>query len=202
MGLPKLLRYYIGGVIEFFYNITWGGVSLGTPNLYYIIYGRPLSTIGPMWQYSLFCTSAACVVWNNFEALKLKTCIWSFVFDSSFDYKVSEGPLASLACLNVWTNHGRARFYGHPIIIRVRLKAKKEWTRAHSLKAKNEVSINCSNRGGICHCRHCRGQCRIFASSVNFSIFTHFLCFFPLTLLKLGEIDGVKFLTNSMSESL
>ena len=37
-------------------------------------------------------------------------------------------------------------------------------------------------------------QCRIFASGVNFSIFTHFLCFFLLKLLKLGEIDGVKFL--------
>ena len=64
-------------------------------------------------------------------------------------------------------------------------------------------------RGGICHSRHCRRQCKIFASGVNFSIFTHFLCFFLLKLLKLGEIDGVnflawksggvKFLTNSMS---
>ena len=43
-----------------------------------------------------------------------------------------------------------------------------------------------------------------------FSIFTHFLCFFLLKLLKLGEIDSVKFLawksggvkfwTNSMSD--
>ena len=33
-------------------------------------------------------------------------------------------------------------------------------------------------RGGICHCRHCRRQCKIFASGVNFSIFTNFLCFF------------------------
>ena len=49
-------------------------------------------------------------------------------------------------------------------------------------------------RGGICQCRHCRRQCKIFASGVNFSIFTHFLCFFLLNLLKLGEIDGVKFL--------
>ena len=48
-------------------------------------------------------------------------------------------------------------------------------------------------RGGICQCRHCLRQ--IFASGVNFSIFTHFLCFFLLKLLKLGEIDGVKFLT-------
>ena len=50
----------------------------------------------------------------------------------------------------------------------------------------------------------------IFASGVNFSIFIHFLCFFLLKLLKLDEIDGVKFLawksggveflTNSMSE--
>ena len=44
----------------------------------------------------------------------------------------------------------------------------------------------------ICQCRHCRRQ--IFANGVNFSIFTHFLFFFPLKLLKLGEIDGVKFL--------
>ena len=36
--------------------------------------------------------------------------------------------------------------------------------------------------------------CKIIASSVNFSIFTHFLCFFLLKLLKLGEIDGVNFL--------
>ena len=37
-------------------------------------------------------------------------------------------------------------------------------------------------------------KCKTFASGVNFFIFTHFLCFFPLKLLKLGEIDGVKFL--------
>ena len=29
-------------------------------------------------------------------------------------------------------------------------------------------------RGGICPCRHSRRQCKIFASGVNFSIFTHF----------------------------
>ena len=50
---------------------------------------------------------------------------------------------------------------------------------------------------------------RIFASGVDFSIFTHFLVFLSLKLLKLGEIEGVKFLarksggvnfwTNSMS---
>ena len=39
------------------------------------------------------------------------------------------------------------------------------------------------------------GSVKFVASSVNFSIFTHFLCFFLLKLLKLGEIDGVKFLT-------
>ena len=49
-------------------------------------------------------------------------------------------------------------------------------------------------RGGLCPCRHYRRQCKIFASGVNFSIFTHFLCFFSLKLLKLGGIDGVKFL--------
>ena len=67
-----------------------------------------------------------------------------------------------------------------------------------------------SIRGEICQCRQCRRQCKIFASGVNFSIFTNFLCFFLLKLLKLGEIDGVKFLawksdgakflTNSMSD--
>ena len=55
-GPPRLLRYYKGGVIEIYYNTTRGGVfpiyynitrgrgggSLGTPNLYYVIYGRPL----------------------------------------------------------------------------------------------------------------------------------------------------------------
>ena len=48
-------------------------------------------------------------------------------------------------------------------------------------------------RGGICQCRQCRRQCKIFTSGVNFSIFTHFLCFFLLKPLQLGEIDGVKF---------
>ena len=38
------------------------------------------------------------------------------------------------------------------------------------------------------------GSVKFLASGVNFSIFTHFLCFFLLKLLKLGEIDGVKFL--------
>ena len=49
-------------------------------------------------------------------------------------------------------------------------------------------------RGDICQCRHCRRQCKIFASGVNFSIFTHFFVFLSLKLLKLGEIDGVKIL--------
>ena len=55
-------------------------------------------------------------------------------------------------------------------------------------------------RGGICQCRHRRLHCKIFASGVSFSIFTHFLWFFLLKLLKLGGIDGVKFWSNSMSE--
>ena len=66
------------------------------------------------------------------------------------------------------------------------------------------------DRVEICQCRQCRRQCKIFASGVNFSIFTHFFVFLSLKLLKLGEIDGVKFLawksggvkflTNFMSE--
>ena len=51
-----------------------------------------------------------------------------------------------------------------------------------------------TSRGGICPCRQCRRQYKFFASGVNFSIFTHFFVFFLLKLLKLGEIDGVKFL--------
>ena len=47
-------------------------------------------------------------------------------------------------------------------------------------------------RGEICHCRHCRRQCEILASGVNFSIFTHFFVLLSLKLSKLGEIDGVK----------
>ena len=38
-----------------------------------------------------------------------------------------------------------------------------------------------------CPCRQCRRQCKIVASGVNFSIFTNFLCFFLLKLLKLGR---------------
>ena len=38
------------------------------------------------------------------------------------------------------------------------------------------------------------GSVKFLAIGVNFSIFTHFLCFFLLKLLKLGEIDGVKVL--------
>ena len=39
------LQRGVGEIIEVSlndYNITWGG-SLGTPNLYYVIYGRPLT---------------------------------------------------------------------------------------------------------------------------------------------------------------
>ena len=50
------------------------------------------------------------------------------------------------------------------------------------------------SRGEIGPCRPRRRQCKFFASGVNFSIFTFFLCFFLLKLLKLGEIDGVNFL--------
>ena len=49
-------------------------------------------------------------------------------------------------------------------------------------------------RGGICQCRHCRRQLKIFASGVNFSIFTHFFVFLSPKLLKLAETDGVKVL--------
>ena len=40
-GSSQIITILHGGVSEIYYNITWGG-SLGTPNLYYVIYGRPL----------------------------------------------------------------------------------------------------------------------------------------------------------------
>ena len=62
------------------------------------------------------------------------------------------------------------------------------------IKSNHWTHLMASCRGGICPSRQSRRECKIFASGVNFSIFTHFLCFFLLKLLKLGEIDGVKFL--------
>ena len=56
-----------------------------------------------------------------------------------------------------------------------------------------------TNRGEICQCRHCRRQRKIFASGVNFSIFTHFFVFLSPKLLKFGEIKGVKFLARKSS---
>ena len=41
-----------------------------------------------------------------------------------------------------------------------------------------EVFFELPSRGGICHCRHCRRQCKIFVSGVNFSISLIFLCFY------------------------
>ena len=41
------------------------------------------------------------------------------------------------------------------------------------------ITMYCLCRGGICPCRQYRRQCKIFASGVNFSIFTHFFVFFP-----------------------
>ena len=52
---PSLLRYHMeglskfitilpgaGGSCQFITILQWGGGPLGTPNLYYVIYGRPL----------------------------------------------------------------------------------------------------------------------------------------------------------------
>ena len=45
--------------------------------------------------------------------------------------------------------------------------------------------VFCDYRGGICPCRQCWRQCKIFASGVNLSIFTHFLCFFFTKTVKI-----------------
>ena len=77
-----------------------------------------------------------------------------------------------------------------------RVRAFSGWGRAERDRAWLPASNSAKSifRGGICQCRHCWRQCKIFVSSVNFSIFTHFFVFLSLKLLKLGEIDGVKFL--------
>ena len=49
-------------------------------------------------------------------------------------------------------------------------------------------------KGEICHCHHCRRQCKILASGVNFSIFTHAFVLLSPKLLKFGKIKGVKVL--------
>ena len=42
-GCQNLLQYYMGGSSRFITILQWGGGSLGTPNLYYVIYGWPLT---------------------------------------------------------------------------------------------------------------------------------------------------------------
>ena len=54
--------------------------------------------------------------------------------------------------------------------------------------------VHPSIRGETCHCRHCRQQCKVFTSGVNFSILLIFLFFLSPKLLKFCEIKGVKFL--------
>ena len=45
-GCQNLLQYFIGGGSPRFITILqWVGGSLGTPNLYYVIYGRPLTDL-------------------------------------------------------------------------------------------------------------------------------------------------------------
>ena len=112
--------------------------------------------------------------------------LWKNTSSGTINYKLLLHTSLAWCCL-------------HPAVIgrskaKPRSKGRKllKWTRHHPL-----------------HSRQSRRECKIFASGVNFSIFTHFLCFFLLKLLRLGEIDGVKFLawksggvkfwTNSMS---
>ena len=43
-GLSKFITILPGGgSCQFITILQWGGGSLGTPNLYYLIYGRPLT---------------------------------------------------------------------------------------------------------------------------------------------------------------
>ena len=42
-GYRNLLQYHMGGGLPDLLQYYKGGGSLGTPNLYYVIYGRPLN---------------------------------------------------------------------------------------------------------------------------------------------------------------
>ena len=45
-GYQNLLQYYMGGgPSQFITILKWGAGSLRTPNLYYVIYGRPLNNL-------------------------------------------------------------------------------------------------------------------------------------------------------------
>ena len=61
--------------------------------------------------------------------------------------------------------------------------------------SENRVCIEIETKVKFVHPVSPGGSVKFVASGVNFSIFTNFLCFFLLKLLKLGEIGGVKFLT-------
>ena len=62
----------------------------------------------------------------------------------------------------------------------------------HWVTLEKRIAV-CACRGEICHCRHCQRQCKIFASGVDISIFTHFFVFISPKLLKFSEIKGVIF---------
>ena len=72
--------------------------------------------------------------------------------------------LFSETMLQMWTDFAR---FGDP-------NGDPQQVKRHSVKSRLKKSSSGHNvvRGGICPCRHCRRQCKIFASLVNFSIFT------------------------------
>ena len=58
-------------------------------------------------------------------------------------------------------------------------KARQKYKHVNKKAPLEEIDVCvCVCIGGICYCRHCRRQCKIFASGVNVSIFTHFFLFF------------------------
>ena len=100
-GSAQIITILHRGVIKIYYNITWGGVfsinykitmggrgSLGTPNLYYVIYGRPLMENPP--------DTKCPTVQNNFRALRpCKThdseCCKNFSAVQSFSLTKNDG---------------------------------------------------------------------------------------------------------------
>ena len=103
--------------------------------------------------------------WHIFDRRGCRT--WAFKHKSST-------PHAQLYCDTFITP------YAQSVLEHTQIKCQALWNQPHS-----EVRFDPAVTAG--------GSVKSLASGVNFSMFTHFLCFLLLKLLKLGEIDGVKF---------
>ena len=89
-GSAQIITILHRGGIKIYYNITWGGSSrfitilhwggsLGTPNLYYVTYGRPLnSRVAGQLGHTAILNTARPPVFAQTPAFKLKiACIFT-----------------------------------------------------------------------------------------------------------------------------